>query len=359
MPAPVLQVISSNARRGAEVFALDLAAAIEERGRSVETVALVASPLPDPLPVPVLGDRSLGPSTLRALRRRIDSASMVVSYASRSLPACAAATLGTGKGFVYRSIGDVVSYAATPLRRARVTFYLRRATAVVALWPGGADALTHRHGVPKDKIRVIPRGVPAERFPSVDASRRADARRRFGLDPGAPVALCLGALIQDKNPDAAVDAVATVPGLHLVVAGDGPERERVEAYARERLPGRAHFLGVQDDPAAVLAASDVLVLPSLTEGMPGVAIEAGLTGLPVVATDVGAVREVVVDGETGVVVPLGDPIALANGVAQALAEADVMGPRARERCLGRFEIGIVSQAWLELLDALDPDGRAP
>src|SRR5438067_4034607 len=208
MSAPVLQVIAAPARRGAEISAVELAAALQARGRDVETVALTAADSANALRVPVLGRRSLGISTLKALRQRIESASTVISYASRTLPACALASLGTSKAFVYRSIGDVVSYAATPARRARVTLYLRRATAVVALWSGAADALASRHGVPVEKIRVIPNGVPAGPFAHIDSVRRLEARRSLGIAPDALVALFLGALIPDKRPLAVVDAVA-------------------------------------------------------------------------------------------------------------------------------------------------------
>jgi glycosyltransferase involved in cell wall biosynthesis len=229
---------------------------------------------------------------------------------------------------------------------------------VVALWPAAADALSQRHRVPRRDIRVIPNGVPARRFPPVDAGGRAAARQRLGVAPDAPVALYLGALIPDKDPQAAVDAVAATTGLQLLVAGDGPERARVEEHARRALPGRAHWLGAVSDPAAVLAAADVLVLPSRTEGMPAAAIEAGMSGLPVVATDVGAVREVVLDGETGVVVAPGDTVALARGLERALASRDTMGGRAREHCLARFEIGVVSDAWEELLRELEHGDRS-
>lgn len=353
MSAPVLQVISSASRRGAEVFALDLATALRARGRDVETVALTAAQSSEALAVPVLGGRSLAPMTLHALRRRIASASIVVSHGSRSLPASYLASVGTGRGFVYRSIGDAVSYASTPARRARVALYLYRAKAVVALWPGAALVLSRRYGVSAEKIRVIPNGVPAAAFEFVDGARRAAARRRLGLEDEGPVALFLGALVRDKVPQAAVDAVASVPGLQLVIAGGGPERAPLEAYARERLPGRVHFTGVVNDPPAVLAAADVLVIPSRTEGMPAVAIEAGLSGLPVVATDVGAIREVVIDDESGVVVPPGDPDALAQGLKRALAASEAMGRRGREHCIGRFEIGVVSDAWDQLLDDLE------
>lgn len=353
MSARVLQVIRSTARRGAEVFAVDLATALGTRARDVQTVALTEGSDSDGLAVPTLGTRSLGLSTLRALRRRIKGTPLVISHGSRTLPACALAVSGTGRRFVYRSIGDVTSYAGTPARRARVTLALRRTSAVVALWPEAARRLAARHGVPAAKIRIIPNGVPAARFPVVDAARRSAARARLGLVAGEQLALYLGSLISEKNAAGAIEAVAGVSDLGLVIAGVGPERPRLEALAQEVAPGRVRFVGAVRDPADVLAVADVLVLPSLTEGMPAVLIEAGLSGLPVVATDVGAVREVVVDGETGLVVHPGDPTALSRALRDVLAAPATLGGRARAHCLARFEIGVVAAAWDDLLRELE------
>ena len=291
-------------------------------------MALAPGSTASPLDVPVLGRRTLGVSTLRALRRRIDHAAVVVSFGSRSLPACAAASIGTHTPFVYRSIGDAIYHSDSAARRARVTFYLRRARrswSRCGLTPDASSVSRHR--VAPEKIRVIPRAVPADRFEVVDAARRADARRRFELPPDAPVALYMAALVDYKDPGTAVDAVALLPDTHLLVAGDGPERSRMETYARARLGARVHFVGVIPDPASAFAAANLLVLPSLTEGMPGVTIEAGLSGVPVVATDVGAVREVVLDGVTGVVVPPRDPAAM----------------RSRDRAIARLGAGDGSQ----------------
>lgn len=87
-----------------------------------------------------------------------------------------------------------------------------------------------------------------------------------------------------------------------------------------------------------LAAADVLMLPSLSEGLPGVLIEAGLSGIPVVATDVGGIREIVRSGETGLVVPPGDSKALGDALRAALANGHEMGSAARSHCLERFEM---------------------
>jgi glycosyltransferase involved in cell wall biosynthesis len=353
MSAPVLQVITSTNRRGAEIFATDLDDALRARGREVSTVALAPGTVDDALPVPTLGGRTLGASTLQALRRRIKTSPYVVSHGSRALPACAIASSGTGRRFVYRAISDGVSFARSPARRARVALYLRRASDVVALWAGAADLIMRRYGVPATKIRTIPNGVPAARFPLIDADRRGTARGRLGLASDEPVVLYLGWLEPGKLPPETFAAFAAVRDARLLVVGDGPERARLERHASELVPGRVDFLGGVADPAAALAAADVLLLPSRAEGMPAVLIEAGLSGLPAVATDVGAVREVVLDGETGLVVPTDDPAAMSDAIRTTLVARGQMGRRAREHCLARFEIGVVAAAFDELLDELE------
>jgi glycosyltransferase involved in cell wall biosynthesis len=147
-------------------------------------------------------------------------------------------------------------------------------------------------------------------------------------------------------------AVAALPGVRLAIVGDGPQRGAVTAAARGLAPGRVDFLGPVVDPALTLAAADVLVLPSRTEGIPAVLIEAGLSGLPVVATDVGGVREVVVSGETGLLVAPGDGPALVGALRHALANGHGMGAAARERCLARFEMAAVAARWDDLLAGL-------
>jgi glycosyltransferase involved in cell wall biosynthesis len=126
--------------------------------------------------------------------------------------------------------------------------------------------------------------------------------------------------------------VGRVPGAWLLLAGDGPERAALEAQAATDAPGRVVFAGVTSGAGPVLAASDAVVLPSRTEGMPGVLIEAGLSGRPAVATDVGGVGEIVAHDETGVLVPSGD-----------------VGGAARRRCLDRFEMDVVGALWAGLV----------
>ncbi|MCZ7535466.1 MAG: glycosyltransferase [Acidimicrobiia bacterium] len=158
-----------------------------------------------------------------------------------------------------------------------------------------------------------------------------------------------GSLSAEKDVATAVRAVGALDGVRLVVAGDGPERASLERLSAEVARGSVEFLGSVDQPETVLAAADTLVLPSLTEGLPAVLIEAAFTGVPAVATDVGGVREIVRDAETGFVVAPGDPVALAAALRDALAAPSELGERARTHCLARFEIGVVADAWDALI----------
>lgn len=352
MSTEVLQVVATTDRRGAEVFAVDLETALHSRGRGVRTFALAPGHSHPALPLETLGRRRVAPATLVRLRGEISRAEVVVGHGSTTLPACAIAATGTAKPFVYRSVGDPSYWASRRSRRLRVGLLLGRASAVVALTEGAAAAISRIYRVPPDKVRVIPKGVNKERFPLVDPQRRARARHRYRIDPGRQVVAYIGALSSEKNVGDAIRAIGCLAGVELVIAGSGPERASLESLAGRSAAGRVRFLGGVADSAEVLAAADVVVLASRTEGLPGVLMEAGLSGLPVVATDVGWVREIVVAGETGIIVPSGDVGALAAGLRHGLEAPGEMGRCARDHCSDRFDMERIAERWCELFDEL-------
>lgn len=345
----VLHVITGTARRGAETFAVDLADALAERGRSGRTVALTGDAAPGGLPVDVLGDRPLGMRTLRALRRGANRADVVVAHGSSAVVACAIATVGTGTPFVYRNIGDPSFWLDTPRRRRQMRWILSRASATVALWEDSASQLRELGG---KAIEIIPTGVPSRLFHPIEPEERRLARQHLGLDPSAPVAVFVGSLSGEKNVGAAVTAIASIEGATLLLVGDGPERSSLEELAARSAPGRIRFIGTRERPREELAAADVLVLPSKTEGIPAVLIEAAFSELPVVASDVGGIPQIVVHGRTGYLIPPGDSAALAAGIGEAIAGGRAMGRAAREHCIERFEIAPVADAWESLLAGL-------
>jgi glycosyltransferase involved in cell wall biosynthesis len=347
----VLHVITATSRRGAETFAVDLAAALAERGRPGRTVALTTDPSGSGFAVPVLGRRPLGFRTILALRREAKRARVVVAHGSSAVVACAIATLGTRTPFVYRNIGDPEFWLDTPRRRRQMRWILRRATATVALWERSGRALKEFGGADL-RLTVIPTGVPARRFPPVDAATRRAARSRLGLSADGIVAVYVGSLSGEKNVDAAIAAVAAIPDAVLLLVGDGPERIRLERLSGEVAPGRIRFIGTRERPQDELAAADVLVLPSRTEGIPAVLIEAAFSGLPVVASAVGGIPEIVAEGVTGITVPPGDVAALSQAIGEATARGPAMGIAGRRRCIERFEIAVVAEEWDALLGGL-------
>jgi glycosyltransferase involved in cell wall biosynthesis len=354
MSLRILQVITDTDRRGAQVFAGDLQAAFAKQGHVVVTVALAPGRVGG-LDVPVLGPSRRSVSTFRELRWRSRGFDVVVAHGSTTLPMCAIAGVGTRRPFVYRQISDLRFWAGSRARRLRVRLALSRAAGVAALWSGSADLLVKQFGVSRERVAVIPNGVPAERFPPVDDARRAAARARLGLVPGSAIAAYVGALVPEKGLDLAIEAVGGLPEVLLLVAGDGPERGGLEALATACAPDRVRFVGQVDSTADVYAAADVVVLPSRGgDSMPATLIEAGLTGIPAVSTRVEAIPDVVVDGATGILVPIGSVDELREAIA-ALVRGEQgrrMGSQAHAHCLARFSIDAVAASWSEFLGAV-------
>jgi glycosyltransferase involved in cell wall biosynthesis len=365
MSPRILQVVTDTDRRGAQVFATDLHAALERRGREVRTVALAPGSVGG-LPVPILGERRLGPRTLAALRREFKEASVAIAHGSATLPACAVTTWGTQVPFMYRQISDSRFWAPSIMRRVRTGASLRRASRVVALWSGSATTLCTHLGVRNSRIRIIPNGVSPDRFQPAKPDERLAQRRSFGLDPVLPVVLFLGALVPEKGADLAIEAVGATTGVQLLVVGDGPERPDLEAQAIRVAPGRVLFAGAVSEVRRAYVAADVVALPSRGgDSMPAVLIEAGLMGLPAVSTPVEAIPEIVVAAVTGELVPVDDAGALADAIDAVVSrprQARELGRAARAHCLERFSIGRVADAWdeivAELLGERRADGRA-
>ena len=362
----ILQVVSDNNRRGAQVFAGDLGTALLERGHGVDTVALEPGSAMIARSGAHLDNPVLGPSWprlrgLHRLRAAMKTVDVVIAHGSSTLPACALAGLGVGVPFVYRQISDPEVWTSTWLRRTRTRAFLGRADRVVALSKGNRAQLCDYLGVDPSLIRVIRTGVPAAAFPATTPEGRPAARRRLHL-PEQPTALFVGSLSWRKRTELAVEAIGQVDGVTLVLVGDGPDRGSLQALADRVARGRVVFRPPVDAIHDYLAASDALLLTSRTEAVPAVVIEAGMAAVPVVAARVGAVPEMLLGGEAGVLIEPGDVDGFAAGVGalfKNVNRAEDLGRRAHEWCLERFEIAPVAAAWeavLEELAALGPSG---
>lgn len=347
--ARLLHLISSNQRRGAETFASELAPELARRGHQVEILAVRPSVDGPHLDVTVAGRQRFDPlafSRIVAAARRSD---LIVSFGSITLQLAATAGLVARRPFVYRNIGDPGAWQSVPLSQVRVGAPLRRAVRVVAVFPAARDELVRRYGLDPGIVVPIPRGVDGDGFPIVDDRARRDARRALGLPAGRRWVAFVGSLSEEKDPVAALAAVARMPeDVGLVMCGGGP---LLEAVRRQRLlaADRVRIAGPVDDVRPWLAAADVLLLTSRTEGVPGVAIEAGLSGLPVVASNVGGLPYLVEEGRTGFLVPAGDIDRYASALTDAFERRDELGRSAADRCRSVFSMDAVGAAWDQLI----------
>ena len=191
--------------------------------------------------------------------------------------------------------------------------------------------------VPEDRIVTIENGIDLSRF-APSAETRQAVRAELGIPPHAFVVGTVGRIVAEKNQALLVEAVAPdLSGtLQLVIAGDGPLLPSLRAMV-EQLGERAryvHLLGARRDVPRLYTAFDTFALSSDSEGLPLVIVEAMAAGLPVISTDVGGIAAVVVDGETGLLLPRGDAHALASKIA-TLAAAPTVGVRFGEEGRGR------------------------
>jgi glycosyltransferase involved in cell wall biosynthesis len=183
-----------------------------------------------------------------------------------------------------------------------------------------ARQLRHSFRIPSRKIEVVRNGINLARF---HAGPDAGVRASLTGGDDRPVVLTVARLEAQKGLHDLIDAARQVPHALFVVAGDGPERSRLEAQARsEGVGDRVRFLGHRDDIPELLACADVFVMPSLYEGLPLAVMEAMAAGTPVIATAIGGTDELIVDGETGVLVPPANPSALAAAIRMLLDDPE-------------------------------------
>ncbi len=217
-----------------------------------------------------------------------------------------------------------------------------RTDALVAVAPWVRDELLARGIGTERNWHVVPVGVDLAPLLGVRPDAR-EARSRLGLPLDGPIVGCVGRLVAIKDHDtffqAAVRVAQAVPNATFVLAGDGELRERLQKEATELLGDRVRFLGWVDDLPTLYGAFDVVALTSRLEGTPVSLIEASAAGKPVVATNVGGVGDVIRDGNTGLLVPPRDPVAVAANVVTLLQDpegARRMGEEGVRWVEGRF-----------------------
>jgi glycosyltransferase involved in cell wall biosynthesis len=193
---------------------------------------------------------------------------------------------------------------------------------------------------PADRVRVIRNGVDCEKF-APSESARDDVRRERGLADKTPLIGVVAALRPEKNLNMFVQTAHALgrefPNAHWLIIGDGPERSTIQTeICRLQQEDRVHLLGTRSDTPRLLAALDLFMLCSLNEASPVSVLEALSCAVPVVATDVGSVKETVIDSQTGRLVPAQDLEAMIEAVAQLLSDEEF-----------RRSLGMAGREWVQ------------
>ncbi len=223
-------------------------------------------------------------------------------------------------------------------------------THVVAVSDRVAAYAVREFRIPPDRLTTIRNGVDLDHFRPARQGRQTEA----------PVIGCTARLHRKNDHASLLRAFARMavrwPEARLLLVGRGPEEGQLKALASSLgVDSRIHLAGEQADVVPFLQQMDVYVQASVAEGLPNSVLEAMAVRLPVVATAVGGTPEVVVDGETGLLVPSGDPVALADAILKLLEDrgmAETFGRRGRARVEAHFGEGRMLREVEALLDKL-------
>jgi glycosyltransferase involved in cell wall biosynthesis len=296
--------------------------------------------------VPPVGNRwSLGAirehlRVFRSLRPDVCHINLQTPYAAQY--GLVAALLTRGARVV--AVEHLPLHSDSKVRRWLKRQTSRRLSAHIAVGEQAARVIENEAGLRAGSIGVIRNGVPAR--PGDEIEHVAPS----------PVIGSVGRVDVQKGYDVLVDALPLVPGATAVIVGDGPARSSVEARAADvGVADRLVITGWRESVSPLLRSFDVFVLPSRYEGLPLSVLEAMEVGLPIVATDVGSVREALTAEETGLLVPPGDAVGLAGAVRRLLDDRDLrrrLGDAARARWAAEFDAATMVAAYERLYETL-------
>jgi glycosyltransferase involved in cell wall biosynthesis len=248
------------------------------------------------------------------------------------------------------------SYEGRPLRRfLDRELIARRSDAFVCVSGEDRRRMIEVEGIDPEKIRLLPNAIPA---PAGVGDR--NVRRELGIEPGDPVVGTVCVLRPQKALDVLLRSAAVLrrefPRIRVLVVGDGPERRRLESMrAALELEGTVELLGQRSDVPDLIAAFDVAVSSSDYEGTPLAVMEYMAVGLPIVATRVGGVPELIDSGVHGLLVDPREPESLAGSIAELLRDRDAaqqLGERARERQRREFALDVAVERLAALYEGL-------
>ena len=359
----IVHVLIGGEVAGGQVVALQLARAARARGDEVELVAPRWGPLSELAAGEGFTTHAAdlnrlyhvgGALRLRAIVRGADVVHTHTLAAANTLARLTARTVGVPV-LSHLHIENHFRRATEPVLRRLDNETARLCARLVAV-SHDTRAAYERQGYPAGRIEVVHNGV-APPPPRANGSVRAE----LGIPEDAPLVGEIARLCEVKGQRELIAALAQLPDARLLLVGDdleqggafraGLERDAERAGVRERVI----FTGYRPDARALVGELDVLALPSWTEGLPLVVLEAMASARPVVATPVGGTPELVADGETGLLVPPRDPDALAAALRRLLADADLrrrLGEAGERRAREEFSLDAMCARVLAIYDEI-------
>jgi glycosyltransferase involved in cell wall biosynthesis len=290
--------------------------------------------------IPATWRAGLDPRVIPQILRQLQTRALLHAHDAHAL------TLAGLSGWLAGSPVVVTRRVTFPLRRP---FLWKRACRIIAISTAVRDALIS-DGLAPGRLVVIPSAVDPDAADCEDAGPRT----RLGIPGTGQVVVTLGALTPEKGHltliAAAARLVRELPDLHWIIVGEGPLREALKQQIRDcGVTDRVHLLGAWDDPHRALAGADLFVLSSLSEGLGSSVLAAMARGVPVVATRVGGIPDLLGQGG-GVMVEPGDPGQLASAVRRVLGNTGLRQQLAErgKKELGRFSPGTVAEQVLSV-----------
>ena len=328
----VCQLITELRPAGAERCVYELATRIDRDRFDVQVAALRGGDVADRLrdagvKVTVLGlrgkwDLAKAAGLVRLLgRERID---LLHTHLFHADLAGRLAAVAAGTPHLVHSV-HIAEARYRPWRFAFARLLAWRCDRIVCVSAGVARHHSRKSGLPPSRYEVIYNGIDADALTRDETARR-ELRRQWGVGDGQVVAVFAGRLDPQKGLDTllrAIELLTRQGDIRFVIAGDGPQRAMVEAFCAGESGGAVRMLGFVGDVRGLYSAADLLVMPSRWEGFGLSVAEAMAAGLPVVASRVAGLDEVVADGRTGILLPPNDADALARTIRQLAGDADL------------------------------------
>jgi glycosyltransferase involved in cell wall biosynthesis len=358
----IVHVVWSLNIGGQERFILNLSRALAARGHDVRVISLTRGgtlrPQFGPIEIIDVPLKRFAPEVVPRLTRALSALGPDVVHTHNMAPllyGAVAARMARVRRVVHTKHGATTGFSDRARFVARLA--VRAVDAFVAVSEETGEVARGLERVPREKLRVVPNGVPLDQF-GADPSARARVRAELGIPSDAIVLGSVGRLVDDKDYPFLVRAAAPLLSerVHLVLVGEGPARAKIEETIASRVPAErrrsVHLLGARSDVPALFASFDVFALSSRTEGLPLVVPEAMASRLPIVAPRVGGLPGIV-PPTVGRLVAHGDDEALRATLDELAGSSELrrsLGEAGHAYAHERFSLERMMGDYLELYE---------